>query len=127
MPLFRSPAAVAILIRKVSVAWLVLTLSICWTVLPASAQDVDLEALDSTLAEYMDLDRRFPFDFFAAVYCLRIALVARHGQPGWPAVSREMGRRSLERFVELWEAHSFLPDENVRASPAAWARRELGD
>ena len=86
---------------------------------------MDPEALDAALADYLLLERRFPFDFFAAVYCLRLALVARNGQPGWPAVSRSVGTRSLERFLALWQAHSFLPDESVRASPAAWARRAL--
>ncbi len=88
---------------------------------------MDIEALDAGLTDYLLLERRFPFDFFAAAYCLRVALVARHGQPGWPAVPQATGRRSLERFLALWHAHPFLPDESVPASPAAWARRAIDD
>ncbi len=88
---------------------------------------MDIAALDAGLADYLLLERRFPFDFFAAAYCLRVALVARHGQPGWPAVPQSTAKRSLERFLTLWQAHDCLPDESVRASPAAWARRAIDD
>lgn len=85
----------------------------------------DLSRLDASLGDYMKLERAYPFDFFAAVYCLRAAHAALGLASGWRSRDGAAARRSLERFLALWASHPALPGPEVPASPAAWARSQL--
>jgi hypothetical protein len=85
----------------------------------------DLPALDAGLDDCLALPRVYPFDFFAATYCLRAALAGRGLVPGWPVPERGIIRRSLERFAALWKAHAFLPGAEAPSSPLGWVEQEM--
>ncbi len=95
--------------------------------LVAAVNQMDFTALEEGLDAFLALERKLPFDFMAAVYCLRAAVAGEDGIPGWPRVDPEQTRRCLRRFLSLWHAHEELPGENVKASPAAWAGRVLAE
>jgi len=85
----------------------------------------DLGRLDAALEAHLRLERADPFDFFAALYCLRGAQAALGGVPSWPGKNLEVARRSLERFLVLWASNPALPGEQVADSPARWVRGQL--
>lgn len=73
----------------------------------------------------MRLERATPFDFVAALYCLRGAQAALGTLPSWPARHLVFARRSLERFLVLWGSNPALPGAEMRESPARWALEQL--
>jgi hypothetical protein len=85
----------------------------------------DLGRLDAALEAHMRLGRADPFDFFAALYCLRGAQAALGGVPSWPGRNPVFARRNLERFLVLWTSNPALPGEDVAESPARWVRQQL--
>lgn len=97
--------------------------------LVAAVNRLRLDDLDLALEAYLRLERAAPYDVLASTYALRAAVAARGAAPGWrpPAQHGEaIARRSLERFLELWEAHpAAAPGAGRAGSPAAWARNEL--
>jgi pimeloyl-ACP methyl ester carboxylesterase len=95
--------------------------------LARAVNERDAAALDAGLDAHLSLAREYPFDFLAAGYALRAARAALGLAPGWRLQDRGLARRSLERFLLLWRAHPFLPQEDAAASPAAWARRALDE
>jgi hypothetical protein len=85
----------------------------------------DLGGLDAALEAHMRLGRADPFDFLAALYCLRAGQAALGGVPGWPRGDPVFARRNLERFLALWTSNPTLPGEGVAESPARWVREQL--
>jgi pimeloyl-ACP methyl ester carboxylesterase len=90
-----------------------------------AANTRDLWRLDAALEAHMKLRRADPFDFFAALYCLRAAQAALGGVPSWPGRNLVSARRNLERFLVLWTTNPGLPGEHVAKSPARWVREQL--
>jgi pimeloyl-ACP methyl ester carboxylesterase len=90
-----------------------------------AANGRDLVSLDAALEAHMRLGRAHPFDFLAALYCLRGAQAALGALPSWPARDRVLARRYLERFLVLWMSNPALPGEDVAESPARWVREQL--
>jgi pimeloyl-ACP methyl ester carboxylesterase len=85
----------------------------------------DFSGLAAAVDAHRSLPRAYPYDFFAALYSLRAAQVALGLVPHWRCGDSGAAVQALERFLELWCAHSRLPGPSVPESPASWAEKKL--